>query len=72
MRGRVPDATVEVLVPDFGGSEGSIDLVLGATPEVFNHNVETVGRLYPTVRPQADLARSLRVLRYAADRGRDW
>jgi lipoic acid synthetase len=69
VRERVPGATVEVLVPDFGGSEASLDVVIGATPEVFNHNVETVARLYETVRPQADLARSLRVLRYAADGG---
>lgn len=69
VRGRVPEATVEVLVPDFGGSEASLDVVIGAAPEVFNHNVETVARLYPTVRPQADLIRSLGVLRYVADRG---
>jgi len=69
VRGRVPQATIEVLVPDFGGSRASLDTVLEAGPEVFNHNVETVARLYPTVRPQADLDRSLEVLRYVADRG---
>lgn len=67
LRGRIPDVTVEVLVPDFGGVEASLDVVIAAAPEVFNHNVETVARLYPTVRPQADLGRSLSVLRYAAD-----
>ena len=44
-------------------------MVIGAEPDVFNHNVETVPRLYPRVRPQADYARSLRVLAYAARRG---
>jgi lipoic acid synthetase len=62
LRGRVPAATVEVLVSDFGGDEAAIDAVALARPDVFNHNVETVPRLYATVRPQADYARSLRVL----------
>jgi len=69
LRQRIPGVTVEVLVPDFGGTEASLDVVIEAAPEVFNHNVETVARLYPTVRPQADLGRSLNVLRYAADHG---
>ena len=59
---RVSDATVEVLVPDFGGSEHSIRTVVAAGPDVFNHNVETVARLYPAVRPEADYRRSLGVL----------
>ena len=58
-------ATVEVLVPDFAGCEESIRTVLAAGPDVFNHNVETVPRLYDTVRPEADYARSLGVLRAA-------
>jgi lipoic acid synthetase len=62
LRQRVPDVTVEVLVSDFGGDEAAIDTVAAALPDVFNHNVETVPRLYPAVRPQADYARSLRVL----------
>jgi lipoic acid synthetase len=60
-------AKVEVLVSDFGGSRGSIATVLEAGPDVFNHNVETVERLYPTVRPQADYRRSLGVLRAAKE-----
>jgi lipoic acid synthetase len=60
---------VEVLVPDFAGAEKDIDTVLAEAPEVFNHNVETVPRLYPTVRPQAVFERSLAVLRRAAERG---
>jgi lipoyl synthase len=62
LRRAVPASTVEVLVSDFVGDETAIDAVALARPDVFNHNVETVPRLYPTVRPQADYARSLRVL----------
>ena len=62
-------AAVEVLVPDFRGREEDIDRVLDAAPEVFNHNVETVPRLYPQVRPQADYARSLSVLGRARGSG---
>lgn len=69
VRGRLPQATVEVLVPDFLGDEHALDTVLAEGPEVFNHNVETVERLYRQVRPQADLSRSLAVLRYAAEHG---
>lgn len=67
LRARVPAATVEVLVSDFRGYEAAIDAVATARPNVFNHNVETVPRLYPTVRPQADYARSLRVLAHAKE-----
>ena len=68
VRGRTPQATIEVLTPDFRGDLESLDIVLGSMPDVFNHNVETVPRLYPRVRPQADYARSLRVLEHAARR----
>jgi lipoyl synthase len=60
-------ATIEVLVPDFGGSASSVRTVVEAGPDVFNHNVETVPRLYPVVRPEADYRRSLDVLAAAAD-----
>ena len=60
-------ATVEVLTPDFGGRRADVDRVLDAAPEVFNHNVETVPRLYAEVRPEADYGRSLRVLAAAAE-----
>jgi|UniRef100_A0A7V3YI57 lipoic acid synthetase len=59
----LPQATVEVLVPDFQGSAEALEVVLAACPDVLNHNVETVPRLYPLVRPQADYARSLELLR---------
>jgi len=69
VRAHAPEATLEVLTPDFGGREGDLDKVLAEAPEVFNHNVETVPRLYGTVRPQAGFARSLAVLRHAASSG---
>lgn len=62
VRAVLPAARVEVLTSDFGGSDAAVDAVALARPDVFNHNVETVPRLYPTVRPQADYGRSLHVL----------
>ena len=53
IRRQSPGTTVEVLVPDFVGRPESLDAVLAARPEILNHNVETVPRLYPRVRPQA-------------------
>jgi lipoyl synthase len=67
IRAAVPSATIEVLVPDFGGVTASVAAVLAERPDVFNHNLETVPRLYPTVRPQAVYTRSLAVLRQAAE-----
>jgi len=70
LRRRLPEARVEVLVPDFQGRADAIQAVCDAGPDVFNHNVETVPRLYPSVRPEADYRRSLAVLaaaRRAAD-----
>jgi lipoic acid synthetase len=64
-----PGIHVEVLVPDFGGSERAVDAVLGADIAVFGHNVETVPRLYNDMRRGADYDRSLRVLKYAAQQG---
>ena len=59
--------TVEVLIPDFGGSLRSLKMVVDAHPDVINHNLETVPRLYPQVRPKADFQRSLRLLRQARE-----
>ncbi|MBZ0157221.1 MAG: lipoyl synthase [Alphaproteobacteria bacterium] len=67
IRRRLPDARVEVLIPDFKGDREALRVVLAAEPDVFNHNMETVKRLYPLVRPQADYARSLGVLRDAKE-----
>ena len=65
---RVPVARVEVLTPDFAGDARAIDTVVGARPDVYNHNVETVPRLYRTVRPGAGYARSLDLLSRVAVR----
>jgi lipoic acid synthetase len=67
LRQRLPDSAVEVLVSDFQGDVTAIDTVALAHPDVFNHNVETVPRLYRSVRPQADYERSLRVLARVRD-----
>ncbi len=63
VRRRSPGTTVEVLIPDFRGVAWALDVVLAERPEVLAHNVETVPRLYPRVRPQAVFERSLEVLR---------
>jgi lipoic acid synthetase len=60
---RDPGLLVEVLIPDFMGSRRALDTVTDALPQVINHNIETVPRLYPHVRPGADYRRSLGLLR---------
>ena len=65
VRRRLPRARVEVLTPDFRGSKASLQTVLNARPDTFNHNVETVSRLYSAVRPQAIYQQSLDVLAHA-------
>lgn len=64
---RLPDADVEVLTPDFCGDLAAVDTVAAGPLAVYNHNVETVPRLYSRVRPRARYARSLAVLRHVAD-----
>jgi len=54
---------VEVLIPDFQGDPSPLEVVLNKAPDVLNHNIETISRLYPEVRPQADYERSLNLLR---------
>ena len=65
IRNRMADACVEVLIPDFQGSEDALHAVLSARPDVLNHNIETVPRLYLRVRPQAIYQRSLELLQRA-------
>jgi len=60
----VPDIKIEVLTPDFEGVEDLIDIVIDAKPDVFNHNIETVERLYPKARPLAQYKRSLDFLKH--------
>ena len=59
---QAPDTTVEVLTPDFMRKDGAAEIVVAARPDVFNHNLETVPRLYPTIRPGARYFTSLRLL----------
>jgi len=63
-----PGVTVEVLIPDFRGTEWALNIVIDAAPDILNHNTETVPRLYHTVRPQAKYPRSLEVIRRAKRR----
>lgn len=63
--------TVEVLVPDFAGSAEAIKVIAAAKPDIFNHNLETVPRLYRDVRPQANYHRSLALLKTAKSLDRD-
>jgi lipoyl synthase len=59
---RIPDGQVEVLIPDFQGDPRALQIVVEAGPHVLNHNLETVPRLYPLVRPQAVYRRSLELI----------
>ena len=67
IRRRAPGVQIAVLIPDFQGNPAALDVVLRARPDVLNHNIETVPRLYPRVRPQADYRRSLELLRRAGE-----
>lgn len=68
IRAAMPETAVEVLVSDFAGGMVAVDTVVDAAPDVFNHNLETVPRLYAEVRPGADYQRSLDVLAHAKRR----
>ena len=61
--------TIEVLIPDFLGDEVALETVLAAAPDILNHNIETVPRLFPSVRPQGRYARSITLLQRASRRG---
>jgi lipoic acid synthetase len=71
VRAALPQARVEVLTPDFEGNLRAVSRVIEAGPHVFNHNMETVRRLYRRVRPQADYKQSLRVLQFAKQHNPD-
>ena len=62
IRERTPGTTIEILTPDFKGKKGALEVVVAAHPDVFNHNLETVPRLYPTIRPGARYFTSLQLL----------
>jgi len=63
IRASCPGTLVEILTPDFCGNWEALAVAAASRPDVYNHNLETIGRLYPTVRPQARYTRSLEVLR---------
>ena len=67
IRFKSPNTTIEILTPDFKNKDGAVDVVARARPDVFNHNLETVPRLYPTVRAGARYFTSLRVLERAKE-----
>ncbi len=64
-----PDMSIEVLIPDFKGDWDALEMVIDAKPEILNHNLETVPRMYPAVRPQAKFDRSVELLRRCKDAG---
>jgi len=69
IRKKVPATTVEVLIPDFKGKRESLQAVIDAGPEIINHNVETVERLYKELRASASYPRSLEILKLVAEAG---
>lgn len=68
-RDKSPDLSIEVLIPDFEGNWGALQMVIDARPEILNHNLETVRRMYPAVRPQAKFDRSVELLKRCKDAG---
>jgi lipoic acid synthetase len=64
LRRALPDTIIEVLTPDFLGNKTNIQIVVEARPDIYNHNIETVPRLYRRVRPQARYPRSLQLLQF--------
>lgn len=69
VRAKSPETKIEVLIPDFCGNWDALDVVIEAAPDVLNHNIETVPRLYLPVRPQGNFERSLELLDRAKKRG---
>ncbi|MBN1277600.1 MAG: lipoyl synthase [Deltaproteobacteria bacterium] len=67
IRKKMPFTSVEVLIPDLMGNLDALETILDARPDVLNHNIETVPRLYPEVRPGADYGRSLGLLRHVSE-----
>lgn len=63
------ETTVEILIPDFRGVEEAFNIIMQNPPDILNHNLETVPRLYPVVRPQAKYERSLNLIRWFKDKG---
>lgn len=68
-RDACPDMSIEVLIPDFEGNWSALEMVIDARPHIINHNLETVRRMYPAVRPSAKFDRSLELLRRVKEHG---
>lgn len=69
IRGAIPGAAIEALIPDFSGDKKSLNVVIESHPDVLNHNVETVAGLYPEVRPGADYKQSIKLIAHASGSG---
>ncbi len=69
LREEKPDCTVEILIPDFRGVEIAFEMIMQSPPDILNHNLETVKRLYHAVRPQAKYERSLELIKWFKEKG---
>jgi len=69
LREEKPDCTVEILIPDFKGEDYAFKIIMQSPPDILNHNLETVKRLYHAVRPQAKYERSLQLIKWFKERG---
>jgi lipoic acid synthetase len=69
IREQKPDCTIEILIPDFKGDEESFKIIMQNPPDILNHNMETVKRLYHAVRPQAKYERSLELIKWFKGKG---
>lgn len=69
IREKSPDCTIEILIPDFKGDEKAFNIILQNQPDILNHNLETVNRLYHAVRPQAKYERSLNLIKWFKESG---
>ena len=69
IREKTPDCTIEILIPDFKGEEHAFNIIMQSPPDILNHNMETVPRLYHAVRPQAKYDRSLNLISWFKEKG---
>jgi lipoic acid synthetase len=69
IREKMPDTTIEILIPDFKGEEHAFEIIMQQPPDILNHNLETVKRLYHAVRPQAKYSRSLELITWFKEKG---
>jgi lipoic acid synthetase len=69
IREKVPSCTIEILIPDFQGDEEAFEIIMKNPPDILNHNLETVPRLYHAVRPQANYQRSLELINWFHQKG---